>query len=165
MIRLLEFSNQWSMKSKKSFENKIELIPFTDCWIWMGSVNKKGYGRLKADGKMQYAHRFSYSIYVGEIPKYMLVCHNCDNPPCVNPNHLFLGSDIDNVNDMIKKRRDRKAIGRNVWTTKLTKKQVLKIKQKYIPYKYSTYKLAKEYNVSQSTISDIVIRNASWKYL
>lgn len=73
------------------------------CWEWKGAKTKAGYGWFSA----KIASRISWEIYRGKIPKDMLVCHKCDNPPCVNPDHLFLGTHKDNTLDMIKKGRGR----------------------------------------------------------
>jgi hypothetical protein len=76
-----------------------------DCWIWLGSYNENGYGVFHYDKKLKLAHRFSYEFYKGEIPKGLFVCHSCDNTACVNPDHLWLGTQEDNMNDMIAKGR------------------------------------------------------------
>lgn len=75
------------------------------CWEWIGNQHGYGYGVLPYKKENIRAHRFSYSHYVGEIPEGMFVCHKCDNPVCSNPKHLFLGTNIDNINDCIKKGR------------------------------------------------------------
>ena len=82
-------------------------IPVTEsgCWLWVGHISKDGYGRLRVAGKKELAHRASYRAFIGEIPDTLLVCHKCDNPSCVNPNHLFIGTHQDNMNDKVAKGR------------------------------------------------------------
>jgi hypothetical protein len=77
-----------------------------DCWIWTGWKNPLGYGHLNlADGTRWLAHRLSWVIHFGDIPDKLVICHSCDNPSCVNPSHLFIGTQKDNVQDAIKKGR------------------------------------------------------------
>jgi hypothetical protein len=78
-----------------------------DCWEWQASVNLDGYGRFCLKGKRIRAHRLSWVLANGEIPEGMCVLHKCDNPPCVSPDHLFLGTRADNVRDMVQKGRCR----------------------------------------------------------
>lgn len=85
------------MKNVKKIEN--------GCWEWQGPVVSVGYGCFRIENKSVYAHRASWEIFKGEIPKGMLICHTCDNPKCVNPEHLFIGNHKDNYEDMKKKGR------------------------------------------------------------
>lgn len=87
------------------FEEKIERIPFSGCWIWTATVTHSGYGHMRAGGSrgLIMAHRFAYGHFISAIPDGMLVCHRCDVPACCNPAHLFLGTYKDNAHD-----RDRK---------------------------------------------------------
>lgn len=77
----------------------------SDCIEWWGTINSNGYGVYWKNGKSRYAHRMIYTECFGEIPPGMFICHRCDNPPCVNPEHLFVGTPGDNVQDMIAKGR------------------------------------------------------------
>lgn len=78
-----------------------------DCWEWTGFKNRQGYGQFQVSTKNgQPAHRVSFELANGKIPDGMHVCHKCDNPPCVRPDHLFLGTPSDNMKDMVKKGRN-----------------------------------------------------------
>lgn len=76
------------------------------CWIWTGRKNDQGYGKLSIANRTEKAHRVSYVIHKGEIPSGLCVCHSCDNPSCVNPEHLWLGTQRENIYDCISKNRD-----------------------------------------------------------
>lgn len=106
------------------------------------------------------AHRASYILAYGNFDKNLLVCHKCDTPLCVNPEHLFLGTHSDNIADRDKKSRQARRSKHG--KSKLTEIQVKEIRAKYIPIKYSTLRLAKEYKVSQTSIYNIII-NKHWK--
>jgi len=83
------------------FEQKIDKSG--DCWIWTGNKSKNGYGRFAFDNRNALAHRVSYALYVGRIPDGMFVCHSCDVKACVNPEHLWLGTNSDNQKDSVAK--------------------------------------------------------------
>ena len=110
---------------KARFEQKFRVTP--SCWIWEGSRNGDGYGHFRYLGEVAKAHRVSYLLYVGEVPKHLKVRHKCDNPWCVNPNHLELGTDADNMAD--RSLRGRTAVGEANGKTKLTDAQVAEMKR------------------------------------
>lgn len=122
------------------------------CWVWKGSRNAKGYGKLSVNGAgapAEYAHRVSWILHRGELPPVFFVCHTCDNPSCVNPEHLFLGTPLDNVRDAMTKGHVRR--GTAVATAKLTLAQVREIRATWD----SQRRAAHRYGVCQQTISNV----------
>ncbi len=143
-----------SMSLRKRFENKI--IRTATCWLWNASVRKAkdGYGQINATGsptKKLMAHRVAYELYVGSIPKGMLVLHRCDNPRCVNPEHLFLGTPLDNTTDMIRKGRNASQAGETNGYAKLTWKAIHLIRSDNRLQRV----IAAEYGVCQTLIGKI----------
>lgn len=147
------------------FWSKVEMIPFHTCWEWIGAGRTGlGYGRIGgggADGKLLQAHRVSYEIHNGQIPKGFEVCHSCDNPSCVNPHHLFIGPHIDNAKDMVNKNRQAKGSANGF--SKLTEQEVIKIR-KLLSNGAKQYDLANQFGISQTHISEIKLRKV-WKHL
>lgn len=143
---------------KERLLSKVMFEPNTGCWLWTGSVCLSGgYGQMSANGYPARAHRLSYELHKGIIPKGILVCHSCDTPSCINPDHLFLGTHLDNTKDMIRKGRNKykPCIGSENGNSKLTLSKVLEIRKYHL--KISISKLAKMYSVSKSTIDNIVL--------
>jgi len=87
------------------FWSKVQCLP-GPCWLWTGTRQHNGYGRILVDGRMRQAHRVSYELTFGPVPAGLQVCHKCDNPPCVNPDHLFVGTQSDNLFDQGRKGRN-----------------------------------------------------------
>lgn len=125
------------------------------CWLWTGA--KAEYGKFWLDGKTVSAHRLVYESIHGAVPDGMMVCHHCDNPLCVNPNHLFLGTASDNIEDMIQKGRQGYTGQRGVKNpkVKLHPYQVREIRIK-ARQGQSSSRLAKQYGVNKSTINRII---------
>jgi hypothetical protein len=131
------------------------------CWEWQGYRTPDGYGRLQRfRGRMELAHRVAWESVKGPIPDGMLVCHTCDNPPCVNPAHLFLGTHLDNARDKMAKGRWRWAplFGEASPSAKLTDAEVDAIRQEYAAGGVSQRALAARYGVHQVHISRLVRR-------
>ena len=149
---------------EERFWEKVDKSNNEGCWIWLAYKNNKGYGEIGIKHKLYLSHRISWIIHFGSIPKGMCVCHKCDNPGCVNPHHLFLGTQKDNMQDMSKKNRANPICGVKHCNAKLSEKQVLEIRKKYSGELGEQMMLSKEYGVSTETISRIV-NNKMWKHL
>ena len=129
----------------------------TGCWEWLGASMFGGYGRIKVYGKVVSTHRLSWETFYGKIPGGMLVCHHCDNPSCVNPEHLFLGTHKDNTQDSVYKNRRFIPSGESHGRSKLSVDEVLKIKSLNKNQAISHGKLAKMFGVTKSTITSILV--------
>lgn len=97
------------------------------CWLWVGKLNHSSYGRFWMEGREMMAHRYSFEITYSQIPDFLSVLHSCDNPPCCNPDHLFLGTIADNNFDM--RSKDRHARGERHGHAKLSQEEVLEIRR------------------------------------
>jgi hypothetical protein len=138
--------------------------PNSGCWIWLKSVNRKGYGQFKwDDGKTTLAHRASWKAHKGEIPTGLLVCHKCDVPACINPDHLFLGTDKDNCDDKLRKGREAKVTGEANPRAKLTEHHVNAIIGELASGR-TLRSLAEEYGVRINTIHHIKT-GRNWRHL
>ena len=148
---------QWESDLAR-FEAKFERVTESGCWMWTAAIfPARGYGAFCFEDE-QLAHRVAWRLYRGSIPEGMFVLHRCDVPACVNPDHLFLGDQTENMADKVRKGRQSKGAGTG--SAKIVEDKVAAIiadgrKQKEI---------ASEYGVSQSTVSAIK-RRKTWKYL
>jgi ribosomal protein S25 len=137
------------------------------CWIWCGYRDDRGYGRSmnNSGGGSHQAHRKAWEYYYQqEIPNGLLLRHMCDNPPCVNPKHLIVGTQADNTRDMIERGRMRILVGEEQGMTKLNEEQVREIRKEYSEGKVSYQALADKYGVGNSTIKGICKR-LTWKHI
>jgi hypothetical protein len=146
---------------QERFEEKWMPEPNTGCWLWIGRT-RIGYGRFDIGDKVIYAHRLAWELYRGPIPEGLHVCHDCDTPCCVNPDHLFLGTQKDNMQDKIKKGRGNYAIfyGAENPFSKLTSEDIIQIRK--APRRYKP--IADTYGISASHVSNIKHLRI-WKHL
>lgn len=131
------------------FLSRIE-VKDSGCWEWKGYICPTGYGHFDY-GAEEYAHRVSYIIHYGKIPAGMHVCHKCDNPPCCNPEHLFLGTPADNMHD-----RDAKGRWRGGRERKLSLERANEIRALYSTGKYTQRAIGEMYGVARHTIAKVV---------
>lgn len=145
------------------------------CWIWIGSRDaRNGYGSLRENrriGKLLKAHRISWELHRGKIPRALFVLHRCDRRPCVNPDHLFLGTQADNSQDAARKGRlvfqrhpERCPRGENASAAKLTAIQVKRIRRLYAGGLVTQTVLAKRFGVTQAAIW-CLLHDKSWKHI
>lgn len=149
---------------EERFWNKVDTGATGGCWLWTGAKNEKGYGVIGRGGRgsgNEKAHRVSWMIHFGPIPDGLFVCHKCDNPACVNPDHLFLGTNDDNVQDMVSKNRN--ARGETSYA-KLTEEQVIDIRQRHKQREVSCQDLANEYGVSRSEVQ-LIVSGKRWEHV
>lgn len=142
---------------KDRFESKFRVTP--GCWIWEAHIDRGGYGGFKAPNNKT-AHRFSYRLYVGEIPDGLFVCHRCDNRRCVNPDHLFLGTTQENTADKVAKGRTARIFGEKNKCSKLTNADVYEIRATLDSHEDA----AKRFGVSASNIC-MIRSGKSWSHL
>jgi len=163
---------KWRSRLMKSVKKNLE----TGCLEWTGKIDNTGYARVALEKKRMTAHRASFLAHYGHIPAHFLVCHSCDNRKCILPEHLFVGTHKDNMVDAKNKKRlptgenhfkrkhpEFQKKGEDLHWTKLTKKQVIMIKELYclVP---NCCEIARFTGLHRKTISDI-INKKSWRHL
>jgi hypothetical protein len=146
------------------FQASYETDQATGCWVWKKKPRNDGYGRLKVDGKMVTASRYSASKYLGfDLRSTLQVLHQCDNRMCVNPEHLFIGTAKDNMQDKVRKGRGNHFCGESGNTNVLKQDQIPEILRLYANG-HSSLKIGKVFGVCQQTVMNI-INGKSWKHI
>lgn len=148
------------MKLIDRLQRKSMPEPNTGCWIWIGAVNKKGYGSININGKMDKTHRVSYRLFKGSFNKKLFVCHSCDVPSCINPDHLFLGTAKDNAVDRVNKNRSNSCRGDSHGRSSLCEDDVLFIRESGMRPR----DLMRIFDVDRSTIWR-VLRSKNWTHI
>jgi hypothetical protein len=154
----LELGVAMSKDLTVSFDSKYIPEAISGCWLWSGAVDAKGYGRFSVKNKVVKAHRWAYERFIDKIPCGLIVCHKCDVRSCVNPNHLFIGTDLDNSNDKVSKKRH--LYGEKHPKAKLNEEQVLFIKNSNLSVK----ELTTMFNIHRNAVYKIK-NNESWSHL
>lgn len=155
---------QKTMTLTERLKSKMSLPTNSGCIEWMGAIATSGYGAInicESGSKYKHntvynAHRISYELFIGVIPDGLLVLHKCDNRKCVNPDHLFVGNQKENMSDMITK-------GRAIHIGKLNADKVKEIKER-IRNGSKNADIAREFTITQQTICDIK-KGRSWRYI
>lgn len=143
------------------FNKSVDKSNLEGCWIWTGYKMKSGHGQYSFNGDNVYTHRFAYLTVNPNFDQTLQVCHKCDNPSCVNPSHMFLGTQSDNSKDMVSKKRY--AVGQAVGGA-LSEEDVLKIIEMYKTGLYKQRTLGRKFGVNASQISRIV-NGRRWGHL
>lgn len=153
-----------------AFWNRVAIGAADDCWPWEGCRNPQWYGTLKWRRRTDRAHRIAYELVVGPIPIGLCVCHHCDNPPCCNPAHLFLGTIADNNADKVAKGRAGRTGKRSGWArgeghgcARLTTADVIALRRRHVEGE-SQSSLAREFGVHVSTVH-LVVHRKKWAHV
>lgn len=134
----------------------------TGCWLWRGMVRADGYGMVTFGGTQQRAHRLAWVLFRGEISPGLVVCHKCDMPACVNPDHLFVGTHAENAHDRVEK--GRSLLGEKHRGSKLSAEQVSRIKAMLTEDRMYMSEIAREFGVAVATIHAIKA-GRNWRHV
>lgn len=148
----------------RPFEDWLKPNKQTGCLEWTGSTTRYGYGRIRIGRRLYLAHRVAFIRAYGLIPEGKYVCHQCDNPACCNPEHLFLGTQFENMADMYRKGREPNKLGQNNPASKLTDADVRQIRKMYAAGGVSQAALGRKYGVSTVMIG-LIVRREKWQHI
>ncbi len=157
-------ARSWSRKRRplaERFWEKVEVRDLHDCWRWRASTKVGGYGKIADDdGRIQSAHRIAYRLVFGDLSPGLVVCHRCDNPGCVNPQHLFVGTQAENLRDMRNKRRDNPPRGSRHPKARLDEALVARVRADVRSHR----RIAKDYGIGKSTVG-MIKAGATWTHV
>lgn len=162
-LRGLDLTAVADAKFRSRFWSKVDVTG--ECWLWTRHITDAGYGQFTVSkGNFRLAHVVSYALIKGAVPAGAEVCHRCDNPPCVRPEHLFLGTHEENIRDMFEKgRQGSRHPGMERYNARLTDDDVRAIRAS-LPYFGRTAELARRYGVSSTTIR-AVLNDRKWRHV
>lgn len=151
------------MKPLGNFWEYVDKRNKDECWNWLAAKTTAGYGEYRVNGKVWYTHRYSWFLESGEIPDNLFVLHRCDNPSCVNPKHLFLGTHLDNLKDMRQKGRGSGPKGDKNASAKLCEADIVEIR-KLFSQGNSRASIARQFKVAWHSINK-VLNGKRWKWV
>lgn len=164
MGRSDETVRSWSRKHRplaERFWEKVEVRAPHECWPWLAATKQGGYGKIADDsGRIQLAHRIAYRLAFGDIPPDRVVCHRCDNPGCVNPQHLFVGTQAENLRDMRIKRRGNPPRGSRHPEARLDEALAARVRADVRSHR----RIAKDYGIGKSTVG-MIKAGATWTHV
>lgn len=166
----------YRMDNDQKFWNKVSVAGPSDCWLWKGVIDAFGYGCIKRNGIQTRTHRHAWQLTNGAIPPGMQINHTCDIPDCVNPNHLKIGTQQENIRDKIARNRQAKGLangththpekrpmGEKIGNSKLKESEVKLIKKSLLSGATLSW-LAEQFNVTKQSISGIK-RQKTWRHV
>lgn len=149
------------MNLHERFMAKVEKTE--SCWVWTARKTCQGYGRISVGNVNKLAHRVAFELFAGDVPNGLHVLHSCDNPSCVNPSHLWLGTNNDNVADKMKKGRAPSHVGEKNGNSRLTPEDVLAIRIEFNSG-ISRDELSRNYGIAAQYVNQIAAKKV-WRHL
>lgn len=144
------------IRSITDLYDRTEAEPNTGCFLWTRYRDPKGYGKVGSGGTVKLAHRLAWELVNGPLPTGAVLLHRCDTPSCVNPDHMFVGSQADNMRDMVAKRRNR--CGESHWNSRLSAAVIAEIRSRDVSQPGAQARIAEEFGISTGTTCRIVNR-------